>query len=110
MFLTDDELKELDFHTKRWGRNLMWLADHSVRSGKLAWHITFKCHVAQHLPFQAEVLNPRFTQNYADESMVGRMSRMFFAAANGPSDQEVLQYSVLRKYIISTRLRFAGYV
>ena len=61
-----------------------------------AWHITPKIHVALHLPSQGRLINPRFTQCYGEESLVGRVTRIWRATANGPYSRTIQKQSLAR--------------
>ena len=56
------------------------------------------------MSYQARLVNPRYVQTYSGESLVGRVERMYAAAANGPFHASI-QLTVLRKYLVGMEIR-----
>jgi hypothetical protein len=104
-FLTDDQKLQLSKSIYGVLINYSWLAKNAVSRGLLRWHITPKFHYFAHLIVQADVINPRFTRCYTEESMVGRVAKMFRTSAKGPF-QNSIQATVLAKYILGLNFRF----
>ena len=51
--------------------------------GKLYWKVAPKMHKLQHTPLHATVMNPRWVQNYAEESLIGTTTRVWQKAMRG---------------------------
>ena len=76
MFLKQDEKLKLHGILQTLGIQFCFLRDQSRLIGALEWQILPKIHYMMHLGFQAEVLNIRTSQNYAEESLVGKVTRI----------------------------------
>ena len=99
-FLSVDEKTRLAASVETFGIHFMCLRELSRRSGILAWQITPKVHYHMHWPLQAAVENPRMSQNYCEDIMVGRLTTMWAASAHGPYMGRI-QASVLVKYWVT---------
>ena len=61
------------------------------------WQVTPKVHYAvAHIPEQARLINPRFVQNYGEESLVGRITKIWAASANGPYEANAQKICLAR--------------
>ena len=58
-------LKRFQSLTRRCLRSYCWLSHDAIRSGRFMWHIQPKHHSMAEMAYQAEGVNPRFTQTYA---------------------------------------------
>ena len=66
--------------------------------------MTMKLHyVAAHLASQADVINPRFVQSYASESMVGQICGVYKASCSGPYQPQA-QRTAMHKYCTGLKL------
>ena len=79
-------------------------AFHILRSiceerGELCWHIKPKVHIGMHLPSQCSLINARSVQNYAEESLVGRITQIWECSCNGPYHRTI-QKQTLIKYLL----------
>ena len=84
MFLNEAEHGKMEVAVGRVGRHLQKLRGIALAANKLYWQITPKTHYGQHWPEQCRLLNPCFTQTYADESIVGRLAKIWEGSCNGP--------------------------
>ena len=57
-----------------------------------------------HIPLYASVLNPRFVQNYAEESFIGSTTKVWHRSMFGPY-KKVTQSTVLLKRSLALLLR-----
>ena len=99
MFMSEEQQAAFRKHTLRVGRHWQLCCNIATEKGQPLWHITPKAHVCQHLPTQAKLLNPRFTQNYQEEGLIGKVTKVWKAAANGPYFH-VAQKTVLEKWLV----------
>ena len=88
-------------------RHFGWLCHTAILRGAMMWHIIPKHHYFAEMAYQARLMNPRFCQTYAGESMVGRVTRLFGKAANGPF-HKTIQFRVLRQYSIGLSINMSG--
>ena len=104
IFLKPDEHARLKDAFNRMGRHWQHLRHLSEEAGLNRWQITPKVHYAMHLPTQALLINPLFVQRYAEESLIGRITKMWRKSANGvyaPTGQEI----VLARYLVGLEIR-----
>ena len=99
MFLSTEELSFLTEAVDSVGWHLQNLRFLCQQSGDLHFCLWPKAHYFMHLPDQASLLNPRFVQNYINESLVGVMTRIWRSSANGPY-QAVIQHTVCLRYLV----------
>ena len=86
------------------GKYLMVLRGLSSDEGALMWQVLPKAHYMQHLELQARVMNPRYTQNYCEESVVGRFTSIWRATAVGKYNRTI-QHVLLIRYLTAFVLR-----
>ena len=103
-FFTEDEKLRFKGAMFKMAKNWMYLRDQCRIAGVDAWQITPKCHVYHHLPSQAELINPRVTQVYTDESMIGKTAKVWRASARGPYNATI-QHTVLTRIFAGIELR-----
>ncbi len=72
----------------------------------LFWRITPKVHKLMHLHLYAAVINPRWVQNYAEESLVGTTTRIWQRAMRGKYSDHV-QSNVLIRRLVGLMLRIS---
>lgn len=106
-FFTDEENDAYAEAFLKLGENWQFLRAESRRARIDAWQITPKVHISMHLPMQARMMNPRFVQVYGEESLVGRITRIWHAAANGPY-ANVIQPHTLSRYFCGLELRMTA--
>ena len=106
MFLTDVQKADLEEHILKVGRHLQHLRHLSAVASENSYQITPKCHYAQHFIEQARLINPTATQNYAEESLVGVVTRIWQACARGPY-VKVIQKHSLNRYWTGLELRMS---
>lgn len=73
--------------------------------GEQLFNLVPKVHYLAHLPDVAEVLNPRYVRNYAEESFVGTVARIY-GGVRSTAHMGTTQAVVLTKYMIATQLLF----
>ena len=69
------------------------------------WSVTPKVHKMQHLPVLASVINPRFVQNYAEESLIGTRTTIWARSVSGRY-RSVAQRAVLANKMTGLLLHF----
>ena len=99
MFLTDVQLADLRQRTLSLGRHFMQCREHAREEGKLYFQVRPKVHYCMHFPHQALLINPRFVQCYGEESLIGRITKIWRGSASGPYWKRV-NLTVLTKYLI----------
>ena len=105
-FLPPAEIERLDFLLSRLGRNYQVLSVQTSAAGLAAWKQTPKLHYAvAHLSAQAALINPRFTQTYGSEGLVGKVAAIYRMSQNGPFRAGV-QRKILLKYRTGMALDF----
>ena len=98
-FLTDSEKAELSHRLLALGRYHMICRDCAREAQELHFAVRPKAHYVQHLADQCDLINSRFTSNYAEESLVGRICKIFRSTANGRYHHRA-QSTVLLKYLV----------
>jgi len=84
------------------------LAKLYMDEGRRMWPQRPKLHyVIAHLPTQASLINPRFLQAYASESMVGRVAKIYKKSLDGPNEG-VVQSKVAIKYCTGMLLAYTA--
>ncbi len=105
LFMEDAAVVELQRKCVSFGEHYMRLRELARRENRLAWPVTPKVHKLQHVPLFAGVLNPRFVQNYAEESTMGTMQRTWRRSMDGRYKDSV-QANVLIKRATALLVRF----
>ena len=106
-FLSPAENAEVRCVCLRFGACLQTLRELARREHFLAWNLTPKCHYSQHLPMQAQLLNPRWCQNYSEESQIGSTTLAWRKSATGHY-RRVTQRLVLIKRLVALMVRLEG--
>ena len=104
MFISDEKQTELKTHFERYERhwqNLRHLSD-LVRENN--WQITPKVHYSCHFVDLAKLINPVSTQCYGEESLIGRVAKIWRASASGPY-HATIQRTTLNRYWVGLELR-----
>jgi len=105
IFLDTDEKVLLKKSLVEMGTSWMHCADIAQgRLGELWFHVPPKAHYAQHFDAEADLINPRFCQNYIDESFISRGAKLWRHALTGPSGP-IAQSKVLEKYLMMVDLK-----
>ena len=99
MFLNHGQLADISEATLELGGAFHVLRDIAQARGELTWHIKPKVHIGQHLPSQCVLINARAVQNYAEESLVGRICDIWEGSCSGPYHRSV-QRQTLIKYLV----------
>ena len=83
-FLTDEEKVSLKQCVLQCGK-FHHLLNYLCRvEGQLLWAIRPKSHYFQHIPYQGDLINPRHTQNYLEEGLIGKVTQIWQSTAKGP--------------------------
>ena len=109
MFFTADEHSRFTIAVQRSGKYLNALRYIAKGKQELYWNITPKCHYFLRLPRQGLVMNPRFTQCYHEESLIGKVAIMWGAATNGPY-RAVVQRNVMIRCLVLLATRLNRYI
>ena len=108
MFLTDAEKLNLETSFNILGRHWHYLRHLSHTDKRHEWFISPKVHYATHaIAEQSKLINPKAVQNYGEESLVGRVTKLWGAAANGPYHAKA-QLSTLCRYLVGLNIRLAS--
>ena len=99
MFLSDAEKVELSNRLIALGRYHMIARECAREAGELHFIVRPKAHYVQHLGDQCDLINSRYTSNYAEESLVGKLCKIFRSTANGRYHGRA-QTTVLLKYLV----------
>ena len=98
VFFTLDEKRCFAQQFDILGNNWMYLRS-MFRLAKVdAFQITPKVHIFFHLPMQSDLINPRMTQVYQEESLIGHVARVWRASAKGPYRATVQQSALMRLF------------
>ena len=76
-----------------------FLARTSIELNNMLFNVTYKNHAAWHLGYEAQLLNPRVSQCYANEDWVGRVSIVGDSARHG--SQAALRSLAIARKIVS---------
>ena len=98
-FMTAGELEELKTITMELGLSFHLLRDICKQRGELFWHVKPKVHIGQHLAHQCILINARMIQNYAEESLIGKMALIWEASCSGPYHRTIQRHTLL-KYLV----------
>ena len=104
MFFTDAQKLEFSEQFLKLGRAWMFLRHNCHTRGVDAWQVRPKVHICMHLPAQGDLINPRFCQCYAEESLMGRVARLWRSAASGPYHASI-QLSCCARYWTGLEIR-----
>ena len=107
IFLTAEEQQELRRCLVRFGTAFQQLREIASREERMQWHISPKVHISQHLAGQAAVMNPRYCQNYTEESGIGTTAAVWHRSAVGRYRASA-QRLVLIKRAVALFIRFEG--
>ena len=99
IFLTASEKLALKQHVVAMGECHMWLREDARTRHELSWQVLPKVHQTQHLPKQADLINPRYTMNYCEESCAGILAMIWGGSLDGRYEGTV-QLAVLYKYLV----------
>ena len=104
MFFNDAQKNEFREQFEKLGLAFMHLRHDCHLRSIDAWQITPKVHVCMHLPSQGDLINPRYTQVYAEESLMERVARLWRSAACGPYHASI-QLSCCARYWTGLEVR-----
>ena len=95
-FMGTAEVEELEACIRTIGRHWMVLREQSRRRRRNAWQVRPKLHYFMHLGSQARLINPRAVQVYQQESLVGRIAKIWRMCAQGVYAPNVQEYTLGR--------------
>jgi len=101
--LSEKHAKSLEMCVRRFCAHYAWLAWNACGRGLLRWQVTPKFHYFFYFALRASYLNPRVQQTYIDESLIGRICKIYKSCLNGPF-AKIVQTSVLRKYLLALQI------
>ena len=105
MFLDDATLHQFRELVGGFGVSLQYLRSWAETNHRLMWQVRPKAHKAMHLPQLAAIINPRYVDNYADESQIGTSTRVWKGSVAGRYKAHV-QRTVLAKRWLAVLLRY----
>ena len=104
-YLPEPALQQLRTVTQRFGDNYQLLRELCRERGLLFFNVTPKVHKMQHVPLLAEVMNPRYVQNYAEESLIGTCTRIWAKSVSGRY-RLTAQKAVIANELVGLLMRF----
>ena len=99
MFLADVDQQKLNRAVDRLGLHYHHLRSIAKDRGDLLWRITPKMHYCLHFSRHCQLLNSRYVQVYAEETLVGKILTIWSGSSNGPYGKTI-QHTVLIKYLV----------
>ena len=105
VFLSDAEKALLKHHLEQMGKYHMLCRQYSDDLEIVVWQVKPKAHYCQHFFHQCCLINSRWTQCYSQESMVGKMVKMWRTSIAGQYAPHV-QKTVCTKYLIQFCILF----
>ena len=108
MFMEPDDIDQLRMLCSEIGLLMMKLRETCRRQSKLCWRLTPKIHkLAAHVHLYAQVFNPRYIQNYQEESLIGTTCRVWQRAMRGRYRAFAQKNVLLRRFLgLLLRLEF----
>ena len=97
VFMSQPALDRLRATCINLGESYMVLRAICRHNSRLFFRVTPKVHKIQHVPFYAEVLNPRFIQVYAEESGVGTTTTVWKASVSGRYHAHVQEVVLVKR-------------
>lgn len=107
-FISIAEETRLQQVCSRFGNNFLHLREHSRRSEVNAFQVKPNIHKMMHVPMLARVLNPRYVQNYCEESLVGTCTKVWARSVAGRYRQHA-QPTVLTNKLVGQLLRYENW-
>ena len=96
-FLSDEDLADVQLHCDRMAKHYQILQLMALTEGNTLWKTTVKMHyVGAHMHDQAQLINPRYVQGYASESLVGTICEIFHSSQCGPFHRRVQKVAMLK--------------
>ena len=103
-FISDANKQQLNQHYSPFARHWQNLRHLSSNAGENLFKITPKVHYSLHFVEQSQLLNPTSTQCYGEESLIGRVAKIWRACASGPY-HATIQQTTLNRYWVGLELR-----
>ena len=100
MFLTREEKATLTDCVNRLGRHTQLLRTISESRNERHWYMPPKTHYGQHFPEQADLMNPRFSTTYSDESFIGVLTKIWAGSCNGPFQNNQQRVVLLKALVL----------
>ena len=98
-FLTLREQQEAEFRLLKLGKYMMACRGFAEDVGDFMFQVKPKSHYAQHMAQQCQLLNPVFTQCYAEESLIGKITAIWHKSCSGQYLGNV-QMAAICKYLL----------
>ena len=98
-FLTASEQNGVRRALSMLGACFQQLRNIAQERGLLAWNISPKTHMVQHFKDLCKIMNPRFLHNYAEESHIGTMTKMWARSAQGRYSGSVQKLSLVKRLV-----------
>ena len=108
VFLTWQQWSNFDHAISRFVMHYSWLALDAIGRGEFLWNVVPKFHMLCHLSDQAQLLSPKATHTYKEESFVGRLTQLWAALANGPYF-ETVQKRALTRYLVGLEILLGSF-
>ena len=107
VFLSPQELAEFRRPLLRFGATSQQLREIARGRGAAEWKLVPKTHMFMHMSDLANLLNPRWVQNYSEESQVGSTTLVWSRTARGRY-RKAAQRMVLLKRLVALVVRLEG--
>ena len=105
MFLEEDEVRRVRELCVSIGHRMLRLRAWARRCHLHVFQIKPKMHKMQHLGLYSEVFNPRYIQNYMEESLIGTVTRVWQKAMRG-NYADFAQSNVLLRRLLAVIFRY----
>lgn len=102
-FLPHEQGLAMKHNVFKFLHHYVWLHNDALAKHKILWAITAKFHYFFHVALRCHWINPRWQQTYVDESMVGRICKLYRGCSNGPYHASV-QKVALVKYLTALHI------
>ena len=103
MFFNDNELLQFQRAVSKLNKYWMVCRAEADAADELYFQVRPKTHYQTHLREQAKLINPRFVAVYCEESLVGKIVRIWTRSISGPYLRRV-QKVVIAKYVLMMTL------
>lgn len=107
-FLSDENKTDLNELVSKLGRHWQHLRALARADSDNSWQITTKVHYCMHVPEMSDLINPIFTQNYGEESLIGVVCKIWQKSTRGPYVKSI-QKATLDRYWVALEVRMSTY-
>ena len=101
LFLNARQKAVMTSRVQSFGKHANACREYAKLESRLYFQVTWKVHQPMHLPYQAELINPRAVQCYNSESLQGRAQRIWKASCKSPASPTRQQEAAIYKYLVS---------